>query len=241
MLLFARVLGGYTWKGRLKIKDNERAENVIERLQITNHHAVLDIGSGGGPFSRQICDLSPRQFVHLDFDHISLKDLSKQHGQEKYNQHGGMFYLNADALDLPFATASFDRVIYSLVLYLIPLRPALHELHRVLRPAGRAYIRVPMLNWGRFWAALQLSSSMQMMFYSLAQLTSGLIFYVSNRQFPNYFLRHDHWACYMPQLRFEQAVRQTGFQIDYLTIDYPRPQQPSLNLWISKPTSSLSQ
>lgn len=225
----------------MKIKDNKRADNIIERLQITNRHAVLDIGSGDGRFSRQICDLSPRQFVHLDFDYLSLKDLSRQHGQKKYNQYVGMGYLNADALDLPFAAASFDRVIYSLVLYLIPLRPALRELYRVLRPAGRAYIRVPMLNWGRLWAALQLSSSMQMMFYSLAQLTSGLLFYVSNRQFPNYFLRHDHWACYMPQIRFEQAVRQAGFQIDCLIIDYPRPKQPSLNLWISKPTSTLFQ
>jgi ubiquinone/menaquinone biosynthesis C-methylase UbiE len=224
----------------MKIKDNERADHIIERLQITNHHDVLDIGSGEGRFSQQICDLSPRQFVHLDFDHISLKELSRQHGQKKYNQYGGMVYLNADALDLPFAAASVDRVIYSLVLYLIPLRPALHELYRVLRPAGRAYIRVPMLNWGRLWAALLLSSSMQMMFYSLAQLTSGYLFYVFNRQFPNYFLRHDHWACYMPQIRFEQAVRQAGFQIDCLIIDYPRPKQPSLNLWISKPTSSLS-
>jgi ubiquinone/menaquinone biosynthesis C-methylase UbiE len=224
----------------MKIRDNERAVNIIERLQITDHHAVLDIGSGEGRFSQQICDLSPRQFVHLDFDQISLKELSHQHGQKTYNGYVKMDYLNADALDLPLAAASFDRAICSLVLYLLPLRPALRELHRVLKPAGRAYIRVPMLNWGRFWAALQLSSSMQMMFYSLAQLTSGFLFYISDRQFPNYFLRHDHWACYMPRTRFEQAIRQAGFQIDDLTIDYPRPKQPSLNLWISKPASTPS-
>jgi SAM-dependent methyltransferase len=187
----------------------------------------LDIGSGEGRFSRQICDLAPRQFVHLDFDQISLKELSHQHGQKTYNEHVRMIYLNADALDLPLAAASFDRVICSLVLYLLPLHPALRELYT-------------MLNWGRFWAALRLSSSMQMMFYSLAQLTSGLLFYVSNRQFPNYFLHHDHWACYMPRTRFEQAIRQAGFQIDDLTIDYPRPKQPSLNLWISKPASTPS-
>jgi ubiquinone/menaquinone biosynthesis C-methylase UbiE len=225
----------------MKIKDNERVVDIIERLQITNRHDILDIGSGKGRFSRQICDLAPRQFVHLDFNQFFLKELRRQHGQKKYDQYAQMGYLNADALDLPFAAASFDRVIYSLVLYLLPLRPALRELYRVLRPGGRAYIRVPMLNWGRLWAALQLFPSMQMMFYSLAQLTSGYLFYVSNRQFPNYFLRHDHWACYMPQTRFEQAIRQAGFQIDFLTIDYPRPNQPSLNLWISKPTSSLFQ
>lgn len=223
----------------MKIKDNETANNIVERLQITNHHDVLDIGSGEGRFSWQISDLSPRQFVHLDFDQISLKELSRQHRQKKYNQHARLVYLNADALDLPFAAASFDRVICSLVLYLLPLRPALRELYRVLRPDGRAYIRVPMLSWGRLWAALHLSSSMRMMLYGLAQFTSGYLFYISDRQFPNYFLRHDHWACYMPQLRFEQAVRKTGFQIDFLTIDYPRPKQPSLNLWISKPRSSL--
>jgi ubiquinone/menaquinone biosynthesis C-methylase UbiE len=240
MLFFARVLGRHTWKGKMKNKDNKTAGNIIERLQVTNRQDVLDIGSGEGRFSQQICDLSPRQFVHLDFNQISLKELRHRHGQKKYDQYAGIFYLNADALDLPFAAASFDRVICSLVLYLLPLRPALRELYRVLRPAGRAYIRVPMLNWGRLWAALQLFPS-QMMFYSLAQLTSGLLFYVSDRQFPNYFLRHDHWACYMPRTRFEQAIRQAGFQIDYLTIDYPRPKQPSLNLWISKPTSNLSQ
>src|SRR5688572_6252527 len=182
MLFFTRVLGRHTWKGKMKNKDNETAGNIIERLQITNRHAVLDIGCGDGRFSRQICDLSPRQFVHLDFNQISLKELRHQHDQKKYDQHAGTFYLNANALDLPFAAASFDRVIYSLVLYLLPLRTALRELYRVLRPAGRAYIRVPMLNWGRLWAALQLFPSMQMMFYSLAQLTSGLLFYISDRQ-----------------------------------------------------------
>ena len=224
----------------MKIKENEGVGNIVERLQITTQHAVLDIGSGQGRFSRQICDSSPQQFVHLDFDRIALTALSRLHAEKRYDQHARMDYLNADALGLPFSAASFDRVICSLVPYLLPLRPALHELYRVLKPAGRAYIRVPLLSWGRFWAALQLSS-MQMMFYGLAQLTSGLLFYLTDRQFPNYFLRHDYWACYMPQMRFEQAIRQAGFQIDGLTIDHPRPKQPSLNLWISKPISSPSQ
>src|SRR5690349_12603868 len=150
-------------KGGMEIKDREGMVDIIERLQITNRHDVLDIGSGEGRFSQQICDLFPQQFVHLDFDQISLRELSRQHRQKKVGQHTGLVYLNADALDLPLAAASFDRVICSLVLYLLPLRPALHELYRVLRPDGRAYIRVPMLNWGRFWAALYLSSSMRMM------------------------------------------------------------------------------
>jgi hypothetical protein len=38
----------------MKIKNNKEVADVIERLQITDRHAVLDIGSGGGRFSRQI-------------------------------------------------------------------------------------------------------------------------------------------------------------------------------------------
>lgn len=228
-------------KYKMKINDKEKGITIIERLQIAHDHSVLDIGSGEGPFSQQICDLSPSKFVHLDFNLAILEKLARYHNQKRYYQHIQMVYLCADALDLPFATATFDRVICSLVLYLLPIRPALRELFRVLKPAGQAYVRVPMLNWGRVLAALQLFPSIQMMIYSLAQSISGLLFYMSDRQFPNYFLRHDHWACYMPYTRFEQVVQQAGFHIDCLTIDYPRPAQPSLNLWISKPVSNLSQ
>jgi len=65
-------------------------------------------------------------------------------------------YVCSDALNLPFPNETFDRVVCSLVFYLLPLRRAMVELCRVLKPAGMAYIRVPMLAWGRLFDALTL-------------------------------------------------------------------------------------
>ena len=56
----------------------------------------------------------------------------------------------ADALDLPFPTASFDRIIAAEVLEHIPDdRSAIEELSRVVRPGGTLAVTVP-----RWWPEL---------------------------------------------------------------------------------------
>lgn len=58
--------------------------------------------------------------------------------------------VHGTATDLPFTTGSFDLVTSFEVLDEIPDdRPAFRELARVLRPGGRALIRLPGLEWLR--------------------------------------------------------------------------------------------
>jgi SAM-dependent methyltransferase len=58
--------------------------------------------------------------------------------------------VHGTATDLPFATASFDLVTTFEVLDEIPDdRPAFREMARVLRPGGRALVRLPGLEWLR--------------------------------------------------------------------------------------------
>jgi SAM-dependent methyltransferase len=68
-------------------------------------------------------------------------------------------FLEADAERLPFADGSFDRVWGNAILHHLDLRTAAGELHRLLRPGGRAVFCEPwgenaLLRWARSgWTA----------------------------------------------------------------------------------------
>jgi ubiquinone/menaquinone biosynthesis C-methylase UbiE len=210
--------------------DEGRVGQVVERLAIERSHYVLDLGCGNGHHSRLIIGMGIRQLIDLD---IALADLRKLAFQSRvhspYPYTMVCSFVCGDALHLPFSDNSFDRVICSLVFYLLPLQQALVELHRVVKPGGMAYLRVPMLSWGRVVRALR-----ELSLYSACQLFNGFYYASIGVQFRNPFLRHDRWACYIPRGRYEQAILKAGFQIERLEIDYPNPGILSIDTWVRK-------
>jgi ubiquinone/menaquinone biosynthesis C-methylase UbiE len=68
-------------------------------------------------------------------------------GRERFHEHpdAARCRLNiGDAECLEFPDASFDRLIsMGMLEYLMNYEPAMHELHRVLRPGGTAVVSVP--------------------------------------------------------------------------------------------------
>lgn len=108
---------------------------------------VLDLGCGGG---RHAFEASKRgaQVVACDLDLAELKDVRALFGAMtdagEIPGGGGGWAVNGNALSLPFADATFDRIIASEVMEHIPDDAgAAAELARVLKPGGTIAVTVP--------------------------------------------------------------------------------------------------
>ncbi len=97
---------------------------------------VLDLGCGGGRHAVEAMRRGAR-VVALDLDLQVVRSVNRT----------GIGQVAADALHLPFADGSFDRVIASEVLEHIENDlQAIAEIERVLRPSGAVAVTVP-----RWW------------------------------------------------------------------------------------------
>lgn len=105
--------------------------------------AALDVASGTG-------QLIPSVLANADF--LIASDLTPEMMKVARRVHGqsNVGYAQADALDLPFADASFDIVISSRFLHLFPMttqQKMLMEMNRVAKPGGiivvDVYNRIP--------------------------------------------------------------------------------------------------
>jgi SAM-dependent methyltransferase len=108
---------------------------------------VLDLGCGGGRHAFEAFR-SGADVVALDRSDGEIKDVAGMFAAMRAEGQAPAGSLAAavtgDALALPFADASFDRVIAAEVLEHVPQDgAALAELARVLRPGGRLAVTVP--------------------------------------------------------------------------------------------------
>jgi len=91
---------------------------------------VLDIACGTGDFARAFAQAGPRRVVGCDFAHAMLM-----------RAVGGMKWVEADALRLPFEDGSFTIASCAFgIRNFADFDAGLREMHRVLRSGGRAII-----------------------------------------------------------------------------------------------------
>lgn len=119
-------------------------------------HRVLDMGCGGGRHAFAVLRRGAR-VVAFDADQGELDGVrlmgEAMAAEGEVPEGGHLECVQGDALDLPFADASFDRVIAAEVLEHIPDDiGAIAELVRVLAPGGRIAVTVPAafperINW----------------------------------------------------------------------------------------------
>jgi SAM-dependent methyltransferase len=119
----------------------------FDRLGLVPGERLLDLGSGGGRHAFEAMRRGAR-VTALDYSASDLKDVAAvagamvDAGEVEMTRWAGV--TNADALDLPFPDACFDRVIVSEVLeHIWDDERALVEMARVLRPGGRLAATVP--------------------------------------------------------------------------------------------------
>jgi len=128
----------------------------FERLGLAPRERVLDMGCGAGRHAFE-CVRQGADVVALDADEVELKGvvavMAAMEDAGELKDGVAAVAVRGSALDLPFETGSFDRVIAAEVLEHIPDdEAAMHELARVLRRGGRMAVTVPrylpeLVNW----------------------------------------------------------------------------------------------
>ena len=116
-----------------------RIRRVLEVCRKLRADRLLDIGCGDGEITLQLRDLSgASQVFGVDISAAAVEAANQR--QVKATQ------LNIDETDLPFGDSSFDLVYCGEVLeHLLDPDHLLHEILRVLHPAGHCIITTPNL------------------------------------------------------------------------------------------------
>jgi SAM-dependent methyltransferase len=115
----------------------------LERLDIRPEHRLLDAGCGEG---RHCFGGLTRgaSVVGLDLDFESIRQPSKDLRRRGAQQGRLSEMLQGDAFRLPFADASFDRIICSEVMeHVHDYHAALGELARVAKPGAKIAVTIP--------------------------------------------------------------------------------------------------
>lgn len=107
-------------------------ELALEAAKKAGRGRILDIGGGGGAFTKYISEGVPG-FSPVSIDIVPAKPCD------------GVDFVLGDALRLPFGDESFDMLAARAVLHHFPenLPMALKEAHRVLKPGGSFVIEEP--------------------------------------------------------------------------------------------------
>lgn len=133
--MFSRIAAKYDFLNQLMTfgQDIRWRRQAIQLLSITSHEAVLDIGSGTGDFSREALRSQPAaRVISADFNLAMMR---------AGHHISPLSWVNADALQLPFADSAFNKVVNGFLLRNVadPLT-ALREMYRVLIPGGKLVI-----------------------------------------------------------------------------------------------------
>lgn len=118
----------------------------FKRLQLRAADRVLDVGCGEGRHSIGAYLLADVHVIGVDLNEQDLRTARERFAMfnEPDNPRKSLSFQCADALRLPFADASFDKVICSEVLEHIPdYQGVLAEITRVLKPDGLLAVSVP--------------------------------------------------------------------------------------------------
>jgi ubiquinone/menaquinone biosynthesis C-methylase UbiE len=141
---FGRANASQKWRKQSAAMGSNMTRAIVDAAQVESGMRVLDIACGTGEPAISVATLlaGSGDVVGVDLSPAPLKI-----AEERAAQRGlvNVTFKQADAHELPFADNSFDRITSRLgVMFFSDLPRALGEMHRILKPAGRAILLV----WG---------------------------------------------------------------------------------------------
>lgn len=119
-------------------------DTIVAAAQVAQGMRVLDVACGSGEPAISIATLlnGTGEVIGIDLAQAALQTATERATQR---QLANVRFQPADAHDVPFPDNSFDRVTSRLgVMFFSNLPGALREMHRVLKPDGKAVL----LAWG---------------------------------------------------------------------------------------------
>ena len=152
--LFERVAWLYAFcRERLFRDDTERMISVLWQTQMPlSGTKVVELGCGPGFYSRKLARRFPQIAVTgVDRSESQVRSARQRAAAQNVNN---CVFERVNALALPSEDASFDVLIASRILTVLPDHyRAVTEMFRVLRPGGRCFIAEPR---HAFWASIPL-------------------------------------------------------------------------------------
>lgn len=122
---------------------NSLGDKSLERYwRSTDPTSVLEVGSSAGQHLPWSASRRHEKYVCLDLDPQASR-VSEKHATF-LSSFPNLHFVAGDAQKLPFADASFDRVVSTCLLHHLPdAERALTEIRRVLRPGGEFGVEMP--------------------------------------------------------------------------------------------------
>lgn len=170
-----------------------RVRFLFEALDIQPIDRVLDAGCGRGFFMKYVTELTPCKLtgVDLDFEHLEIA--------LKENRSRGGSVARSYIDPLPFADATFDKIIFSEVMEHLPDDwGGLNEIKRVLKPGGLVYLTVPNHNYPFWWDPI--NKTLESLFRT----------HIQNGTFAGIWANHER--LYYPD-QVKALVTRAGFEI----------------------------
>ncbi|MGB0388130.1 MAG: ubiquinone/menaquinone biosynthesis methyltransferase [Ardenticatenaceae bacterium] len=134
--MFSRIATRYDLLNRLMSlgQDQSWRRQMAELALLPPNAQVLDLATGTGDVALAVLERHPEaQVIGADFALPMM-----QIGQKKIHSGMGLYFVDADALRLPFASGEFDGVLHAFLMRNIADIPAgWKEQWRVLKPGGR--------------------------------------------------------------------------------------------------------
>jgi len=128
-----------TWYAKTTRKDFSEFERLAQELakQLPRNARVLEIAPGPGYLSVALAKLGPFKITGLDISQTFVQMASEYAKREGVVVH----FIHGSASDIPLEEGLFDLVVCRAAFknFSEPLK-ALNEMHRVLKPKGRAII-----------------------------------------------------------------------------------------------------
>lgn len=130
----------------------ETTRELIDLMNVGEHDNILDLGCGVGWATRVLAQKASRGIVVG----LDLSDRMLAQARSGYRNPANVFFVAADASDIPCATDFFSAILSVESIYYCPdMNRAFREVQRILKPGGKAYFLTGYYNenpHGHEWA-----------------------------------------------------------------------------------------